>query len=221
MGSTDLAGRLDLAVLAPGTHRDQVRSACREARELGCAAVCVAPVWVGEAAKMLQGSSVSVAAVIGFPLGASTTLSKVVEALECIKQGASELDIVIHVGAALSGDYKAVRNEAREIVKRTPEVLHKFILEMGLLPEATLKRTVKAVAAADPAFLKTGTGTTGPGITVAAVQQLRQMAPASIRLKASGGIRTRQQAEALLAAGADRLGTSRAGELLGSGGESH
>ena len=221
MGSNDLASRLDLAVLAPGTHRDQVRSACRQARDLGCAAVCVAPAWVGEAAKMLQGSSVSVAAVVGFPLGASTTLSKVVEALECIKQGATELDIVIHVGAALSGDFKAVRNEAREIVKRTPEALHKFILEMGLLSEATLKRTVKAVAAADPAFLKTGTGTTGPEITVAAVQQLRQMTPASIRLKASGGIRTRQQAEALVAAGADRLGTSRAGELLESGGESH
>ncbi len=218
--SSDLASRLEVAVLAPGTQREQVRSACRQARELGCAAVCVAPVWVGEAAKMLQGSSVVVAGVVGFPLGASTTLSKVFEALECIKQGASELDIVIHLGAALSGDFKAVRTEAREIVKRTPEAVHKFILEMGLLPEAILKRTVKAVAAADPAFLKTGTGTVGPDVTVAAVEQLRRLAPASIRLKASGGIRTRGLAEALVAAGADRLGTSRAAELLGADGES-
>jgi deoxyribose-phosphate aldolase len=210
----DLVSRVDLAVLAPGTQLEDVRSACRQARELGCAAVCVAPAWVGEAAKQLEGSTVAVAAVVGFPLGASTTLSKVFESLECIKEGAAELDIVIHVGAALSGDFKAVRNEAREIVKRTPEALHKFILEMGLLPEDTLKRTVKAVAAADPAFLKTGTGTAGPEITAEALQQLRQLTPASIRLKAAGGIRTRAQAEALVAAGADRLGTSRVVDLL-------
>jgi deoxyribose-phosphate aldolase len=210
----DLAGRVDLAVLAPGSGRDQVRAACKEARDLGCAAVCVAPAWVAEAARALQGSKVAVAAVVGFPLGANTVLSKVFEALECIKDGASELDIVIHVGAACSGDFKVVRKEAAEIVQRTPEAVHKFILEMSLLSETALQRAVKAVSAAEPAFLKTGTGTAGPAVTPEDVERLRRLAPQAVSIKAAGGIRTVRQARALVDAGADRLGTSGARALL-------
>ncbi|MGD8377483.1 MAG: deoxyribose-phosphate aldolase [Acidobacteriota bacterium] len=212
-----IPGCIDVAVLAPGTTRDDVLAACREARDLRCAAVCVAPVWVAEAHRALEGSAVALSAAIGFPLGASTTLAKVFEALECLKHGATELDIVIHVGAARSGDFRSIKEEAREIRKRTPEAVHKFILEMALLPEDALKRAVKAVAASGPAFLKTGTGTVGE-VRPEDVARLRKLAPTAIRIKAAGGIRTPEQARDLLAAGADRLGTSTARALLGPSG---
>lgn len=208
-----IPGCIDLAALAPGTSRDDVLAACREARELHCASVCVSPVWVAEAHKALEGSGVAVGAVIGFPLGASTTLAKMFEALECLKHGASELDIVIHVGGARSGDFRSIKEEAREIRKRTPEAVHKFILEMPLLSDDALKRAVKAVAASGPAFLKTGTGTVGE-VRPEDVARLRKLAPAAIRIKAAGGIRTPEQARDLLAAGADRLGTSTPRVLL-------
>jgi deoxyribose-phosphate aldolase len=210
-----LAARLDVAALAPGTRREDVLRACREARELGCAAVCVAPAWVGEAARALAGSAVAVCGVVGFPLGAATTLGKVFEALECLKAGASELDVVIHVGAARSGDFRAVRDEAKEIVRRTPETVHKFILEWPLLDEGQRRRVVDAVVAASPAFLKTGTGTVGDLVRPEDVESLRRLAPPTVRIKAAGGIRTRPQAEALVQAGADRLGTSTPRALLG------
>ena len=211
-----LAARIDLAALSPGTGKVEVLAACREARELGCAAVCVVPAWVETAAAALQGSGVAVCGVVGFPLGGNTTLTKVFEALECMKAGASEIDIVIHVGAARSGETGLLEAEAREIVKRSPEMLHKFILEVGLLDDNQLKRAVKAVASASPAFLKTGTGMAGPPVTPDDVRKLRSLTPSKIRLKASGGIRTHEEAVALVAAGADRLGTSTPRALLPS-----
>jgi len=205
---TSLAQKIDLAILAPGVGRREIRDGCREARDLGCASVCVPPAWVGEAAKRLAGSGVAVGAVVGFPSGATTTLAKVFEALECVKAGATELDVVIHVGAARSGDFRALRAEAEEILRRTPEATHKFILEMSLLSGSELERVVKAVAAAGPAFLKTGTGTVGDPVAPEDVERLRQLAPAGVRIKAAGGIRDRAAALALLRAGADRLGSS-------------
>ena len=218
-----LASRIDLAALSPGTDREAVRAACREARELGCASVCVAPAWVAEAAKQLEGSAVAVCGVVGFPLGATTTLVKTLEALECVKGGAAELDIVIHVGGARSGDLKEVRQEAHEIIKRTPECLHKFILEMPLLPADRLAEVVRSLVLAEPAFLKTGTGTVGEPVRPEEIARLRELVPASIRLKAAGGIRDNAVAVALVAAGADRLGTSSPRQVLGlaaSGGPS-
>jgi deoxyribose-phosphate aldolase len=211
---SEVAARIDLAILAPGADRESVRSGCAEAVTLGLAAVCVSPVWVREAAERLAGSGVKVAAVVGFPLGASTTLTKVFEALECLKGGALELDIVLHIGAARSGDPPAIRQEASEILKRTPEATHKLIVEMSLLDEETLRQTVLAAAAAGPAFLKTGTGTVGPPVSAADVARLRSLAPPGIRIKAAGGIRDAGQAAGLLAAGADRLGTSAARRVL-------
>ncbi len=214
----EIAARLDVAALAPGTTREDVRAACREARDLGCASVCVPPVWVSEAVAALQGSEVAVGSVVGFPSGGGTTLAKVIEALECIKAGAVELDVVIAIGLARSGDYKAVRKEVAEIVQRTPDAIHKFILEMGLLTGSQLRRTVKAVAAAGPAFLKSGTGTIGPSVTAGEIEELRALTPPGISIKAAGGIRTHEQALALVAAGADRLGTSTPRGLLASDG---
>jgi len=210
----EVAARIDLAILAAGTDRETIRSGCAEAVQLGLAAVCVCPVWVQEAAERLAGTEVKVAAVVGFPLGASTALSKVFEALECLKAGAVELDVVLHLGAARSGDARAVRQEASEIVKRTPGATHKLIVEMNLLDEAALRQTVIGAGAAGPAFLKTGTGTIGPPVTPADVARLRALAPPGIRIKAAGGIRDAAQAAALLAAGADRLGSSAARRLL-------
>jgi deoxyribose-phosphate aldolase len=210
-----LAARIDVAALSPGADRATVHAACLDARELGCASVCVPPAWVAEAAKQLEGTNVAVCGVVGFPLGATTTLVKVFEALECVKGGATELDIVIHVGGVRSGDIKEMRLEAQELVKRTPECLHKFILEMPLLNVDRLAKVVRSLATAEPAFLKTGTGTVGEPVRPAEIARLRELTPASIRLKAAGGIRDQQTALALVAAGADRLGTSSPRAVLG------
>ena len=211
---SEVAARIDLAILAAGADREAVRSGCEEAVALGLAAVCVSPVWVREAAERLAGSGVKVAAVVGFPLGASTTLTKVFEALECLKGGAAELDIVLHLGAARAGDARSIREEAVEILKRTKEATHKLIVEMNLLDESALRATVIAAAAAGPAFLKTGTGTVGGPVSASDVARLRALCPAGIRIKAAGGIRDAAQAAALLDAGADRLGTSAARRVL-------
>ena len=152
--------------------------------------------------------------------GDGTTLAKVIEALECIKAGASELDVVIAIGLARSGDFKAVRKEVAEIIQRTPDAIHKFILEIGLLDGEQLRRTVKAVAAAGPEFLKSGTGTSGPPVSVADIEHPRSLTPPGISIKAAGGIRSSEQAAALVKAGADRLGTSTPRVLLGSAGGS-
>jgi deoxyribose-phosphate aldolase len=210
----EVAARIDLAILAPGADRDAARSGCDEAAALGLAAVCVSPIWVREAAERLGRSGVKVAAVVGFPLGATTTLAKVFEALECLKGGAVELDVVLNLGAARAGDARAIREEASEILKRTPEATHKLIVEMNLLDEKALRQTVIAAAAAGPAFLKTGTGTVGAAVSAADVARLRALCPAGIRIKAAGGIRDAAQAAALLEAGADRLGTSAARHVL-------
>ena len=215
IGNQDpMAGNIDVAVLAPGARREDVQRACRDALRFGCASVCVAPVWVAEAAAELAGSPVAVGAVIGFPLGAATTLTKVFESLECIKHGAIELDVVVHLGAARSGDFKSVREEAKELMKRTSEATHKFILEMSILTDDELRRTVKALVAAGPAFVKTGTGTVGEAVRPEDVARLRKITPRGIAIKAAGGIRTRQHAEALLEAGATRIGTSTPATVL-------
>jgi deoxyribose-phosphate aldolase len=218
---SSLAKTIDLAILAPGVGLREIQDGCREARNLGCASVCVPPAWVGEAARRLAGSDVAVGAVVGFPSGATTTLAKVFEALECVKAGATELDLVVHVGAARSGDFRALRSEAEEILRRTPEATHKFILEMSLLSGSELERAVKAVAAAGPAFLKTGTGTVGEPVTPGDVERLRRLAPRSVRIKAAGGIRDRAAALALLRAGADRLGSSTPRNILQEGDPVH
>ena len=207
-----LARRLDATLLtADATARDIV-ALVRTAIALECAAVCVSPVHVETAARAARGSGLGVASVAGFPLGASPLRAKLEECRFALAGGASELDVVIPIWAARAGDLAIVEAELTAILETAGSAATKVILEMALLGEY-LADTISILNRLKPAFAKTGTGYARP-VGVEDVRALRAGLDPAIAIKAAGGIRTRSQAEALVAAGADRLGTSRAAELL-------
>jgi deoxyribose-phosphate aldolase len=204
-----VAGSIDHTLLKPETTQEQVSALCREAVHFGFAAVCVNPWWISLAATLLQGTPVKVGTTIGFPLGANHTTVKRFEAEEAIRLGAQELDMVINIGALKSGDRQSVQNDIGAVV----EVAHgggaiaKVILEAPLLSleEKILGCELSLAAKAD--FVKTATGFFG-GATVADVSLMRGVVGTRSGVKASGGIRTAAAAQAMLEAGANRLGTS-------------
>lgn len=204
-----LAGSIDHTLLKAETTQEQIIRLCDEARHFNFAAVCVSPWWIGLAASRLSGTEVKVAATIGFPLGANHTTVKRFEAEEAIRLGAQELDMVLNVGALKSGDRQSVQNDIAAVV----EVAHgagaivKVILETPLLSlqEKILCCELSLAAKAD--FVKTATGFLG-GATVDDVSLMRGVVGTRAGVKASGGIRTASTAQAMMAAGANRIGTS-------------
>ncbi len=206
----ELARTIDHTLLAPEAGPEGIDRLCKEARVWGFAAVCVNPVWVPRATAALDGTAVGVAAVCGFPLGATTTACKAAEAAGAARDGASEIDMVLRIGHARAGLWDEVEADIRAVVEAAGEhgATVKVILECGLLDdEAKTEAAVRAVAAG-AAFVKTSTGFLAGGATVHDVALLRRAVDGKARVKASGGIRTLGQARAMLAAGADRLGTS-------------
>lgn len=204
-----LAGSIDHTLLKPETTSEQVLRLCEEARFFSFAAVCVSPWWIGLASSRLSGSPVKVAATIGFPLGANHTTVKRFEAEEAVRLGAQELDMVLNIGALKSGDRQSVQNDIAAVV----EVAHasgaivKVILETPLLTieEKILCCELSLAAKAD--FVKTATGFLG-GATSDDVSLMRGVVGTRAGVKASGGIRTAAAAQAMIDAGASRLGTS-------------
>ncbi|MFN7975992.1 MAG: deoxyribose-phosphate aldolase [Acidobacteriota bacterium] len=150
----------------------------------------------------------SVAAVVGFPLGNTTTAMKQLEALECEKEGATELDVVINIGALKAGDARYVEREIDLVMRRTPECAHKVIIETGMLDAPEVLGAVRIVNALRPAFIKTCTGFGPRGVTVADVDLIRSELADGILVKASAGIKDLASATALVGAGASVLGTS-------------
>jgi deoxyribose-phosphate aldolase len=216
MSPEELAAVIDHTLLKPTATAAEIEQLCREALQWGCASVCVLPFFVPLAYRLLRGSSVRVCTVIGFPLGGTTHRAKIAEAEDAVTMGARELDMVINLPALVNGELNTVEREIAAIaaiVHRHGGVL-KVILECGLLsPEQqTLAAQLAARAGAD--FVKTSTGFLARGATVEDVQRLRSAVPDTVRVKASGGIRTYAQALSLLAAGAARLGTSATAALL-------
>jgi len=209
----DLAARIDLACLRPEATAGEVKDLCRRAREAGFAAVVLLPCHLETAAGVLEGSPVALCAAVAFPLGAATLPVKIFEAIQCEMLGARELDVVLDHSAVRARDRRRLRKEVVSIMSKTPDLLHKFILEVGTLEEADLRPALKAVARARPAFVKTGTGRHGPALHEQ-VRRLRKDLDARIRIKAAGGVRTLEEVEALVEAGADRVGTSAGFEIL-------
>ncbi len=205
-----LARAIDHTLLKPEATRAQVRALAAQALEQGFAAVCVNPLWVEEVAGLLQGSSVKVATVVGFPLGATTTNIKVREAEHAWQRGARELDVVVALGLLKGGEEEAFRQDLEAVVAVAASygAQVKAILETCLLSEEEKVRAALLAVEAGVHFLKTSTGFGGGGATVEDVALLRKLAPPQVGVKASGGIRSFAQARALLAAGANRLGTS-------------
>ncbi|MBW4439813.1 MAG: deoxyribose-phosphate aldolase [Plectolyngbya sp. WJT66-NPBG17] len=208
----DIATFIDHSLLSPIATPVQVEQWCDEADRYRFASVCVLPVHVKQATNLLHGKQPKVTTVIGFPLGASTSIVKLYEAQEAVENGATELDVVINLGWLKAGNLDALHREIAEIRDATGCPI-KTILEMSLLTEEEKQIAAQICLEAGAAFLKTSTGWNG-GATVADVRLLREIAQGRVGIKASGGIRTIEHALELIVAGATRLGTSKGVELL-------
>ncbi|BAY61932.1 deoxyribose-phosphate aldolase [Calothrix brevissima NIES-22] len=208
----DIAPFIDHALLTPTATPEQVEQWCEEADRFHFAAVCLHPTYVKQAAELLHGKNPKVCTVIGFPTGATTSVVKLYEAQEAVENGATELDVVINLGWLKAGKTEAVHREIAEICEETGQTV-KVILETNLLTDAEKKIAAEIAMEAGAAFLKTSTGWNG-GATISDVRLLKEIARERVGIKASGGIRTVNQALELILAGATRLGTSRGVDLI-------
>jgi deoxyribose-phosphate aldolase len=203
----ELAGYIDHTLLKPDAIESQFEQLCNEAVKYKFKSVCVNSSWVPFVAKKLRGSGIIICSVIGFPLGGMDTRSKAFEARSAIANGATELDMVINVGALKSGNLKLVEEDIRAIKRACRSTtLLKVILETGLLTDAEkiLACEISKKSGAD--FVKTSTGFSGSGATVQDIALMRRIVGPNMGVKASGGIKTFGQAVALINAGANRLG---------------
>lgn len=199
---------IDHTILKPDATIDMIKNLCEEARQYQFASVCVNPCYVDLAAHLLSGSGVKVATVIGFPLGATLSAVKAFEAREAVLRKADELDMVMNIGAAKLGLWEAVTDDIRQVVEAAGDSKVKVIIETGLLTDDEKRLACQAVLTGGAAYVKTSTGFGPGGATVADIQLFKAVVDNQLGIKASGGIRTREQAEAMIAAGATRLGTS-------------
>ncbi len=211
-----IAGLIDHTLLKAAATEKDIVSLCHEAKLSRFAAVCVNPCYVRIAAKILFGTGVGVAAVVGFPLGATLTEIKVQEVFAVKALGAREVDMVMNISRAKSSDWYAVEQDIRRVVETAHScgLIIKVIIETSLLDEQEKKRAAEIVTRSGADFIKTSSGFAGGGATPEDVRNLRRWLGRDVKIKASGGIRTREAALQLIAAGADRLGTSCGLDLL-------
>ena len=222
-GSDGLASLIDHTLLKPDATREEVQQLCREAAQFCFASVCVNPNWVALCRELLRDSGVKVCTVIGFPLGAHLADVKAYETRRAIEQGAEEVDMVINIGALKSRDYALVEQDIHGVVAAANgRAIVKVILETSLLSrdEKVMGCTLSKAAGAD--YVKTSTGFGGGGATVEDVTLMSETVGPDMGVKASGGVRTREDAERMVAAGATRLGASAGvkivrGEAAGEG----
>lgn len=212
----DLAKYIDHTILKPEASVEQIRVLCQEAAKHHFAAVCVNPVFVDLAAHLLAGSGVKVATVVGFPLGATFTEIKVAETKAAIERRADEIDMVINLSAIKSGAWDAVENDIRAVVTAAEGRTVKVILETCLLTNEEKHMACQAAVAAGANFVKTSTGFSTGGATVEDIVLMKQVVGDKALIKASGGVRSREQAEAMIAAGASRIGTSAGVAIISS-----
>lgn len=208
MKKQDIAAMIDHTLLKPFATREQIEKLCREAAQHHFASVCVNPCHVPQAAGLLQGTGVKVCTVVGFPLGANASETKAFETRKAIADGAQEVDMVINIGAAKAGDMRAVEEDIRTVVMAASGTLVKVILETCFLTDAEKAAACQAAARAGADFVKTSTGFGLGGATETDVALMKASIPETMRVKASGGIRSYEEALAMIAAGASRLGTS-------------
>jgi deoxyribose-phosphate aldolase len=213
-----LPSLIDQTLLKPEAQRSDIQRLCDEALEYHFGAVCLAGSWVGECVQRLSGSSVAVVTVAGFPLGASTTRSKVAETDELIGLGADEIDMVAPIGRMLDGDWEYVAADIAAVVEAADGRIVKVILETAVLDRDTMRAAARVAEEAGAGFVKTSTGMhPAGGATLEAVRLLRQSVGPDVGVKAAGGIRTRETALQMLAAGATRIGTSSGVAIVGAG----
>lgn len=209
-GAGEVAELIDHTLLKPDATANDIEKLCREAAEFHFATVCVNPTWVALAHKLLRGAGVGVCAVVGFPLGATTPDVKHYETRRAIFDGASEIDMVLNIGALKSNDLRLVEQDIEAVTTPCHDhgVVSKVIIEAALLSdeEKVTASTLTKAAGAD--FVKTSTGFGPGGATVADVMLMRKVVGADMGVKAAGGVRDLEQVKAMIAAGASRIGAS-------------
>lgn len=210
----NLASYIDHTILKAQAEPHDIEKLCDEAIKHSFAAVCVNPVYVELAAKRLKGSAVKVATVVGFPLGATTSEVKVLETKNAITLGAQEIDMVMSIGRFLAEDTKFVANEIGNVVKASGNLPVKVIIETCYLSLMQIELASKIACDEGAAFVKTSTGFGTRGATVEDINTIRETVGDKCLIKAAGGIRTREQALAMISAGASRIGTSSGVEIV-------
>lgn len=199
---------IDHTLLKPETTREQVQKLCEEARTHHFFSVCINPYNVKDASTFLLGSDVLVCTVIGFPLGANTTETKVFETKQAIKEGACEIDMVVNIGAVKNKDWDYVKADIQSVVAAAAGKFVKVILETCLLNDSEKIKVCQLASEAGAHFVKTSTGFSSGGATLEDVQLMKKNILPHMEVKASGGVRDLASAKAFIASGATRLGTS-------------
>ncbi len=212
--ATSLARIIDHTVVRPDATVADVERACADARKYGFACVVVNSCHVARARDLLAGTLIKVCAVVGFPHGACTTTVKIVEAMEAVKNGASELDIVANIGMVKSGRMDVAEIDIKNIIAMTPQKVHKIILETGSLTPDEIRSLCTIAVRAGAEFIKTSTGYGPRGATVEDIRLMREAVGSQCRIKASGGIRDLAAVATFMGAGADRVGTSAGPAIL-------
>lgn len=214
----ELAAFIDHTLLAPDATAEAVDRLCAEAAGAGFAAVCVNGVWVPSCVDALAGTGVAVASVVGFPLGACGTASKVDETGHVVDAGAAEVDMVLDLGGLKSGDLERVRADVAAVADRahTAGAVVKVIIETCLLDDDEKATACRLAVDAGADYVKTSTGFSTGGATVHDVALMRSVVGGSIGVKASGGVRTAEAARAMIEAGATRIGTSSGLAIVGA-----
>lgn len=219
--SVNIGSMIDHTVLKPETTKAQIEALCAEAKEYKFASVCVNPTWVETAAALLKGTNVKVCTVIGFPLGATTVETKAFETKDAIAKGATEVDMVINIGALKDKNDELVERDIRAVVDAAKgKALTKVIIEASLLTEEEKVRACELSVKAGADFVKTSTGFSTGGATVEDITLMRKTVGPDLGVKASGGVRDRAGALAMVEAGATRIGAS-AGISIVKGEESN
>jgi deoxyribose-phosphate aldolase len=206
----DLARMIDHTLLKPDATQKEIEKLCEEAKQYGFASVCINPSHVKLCATLLRDTDVKVCTVIGFPLGATSSAAKAFETDRAIKDGAREVDMVINIGMLKSGEYEYVKEDILSVVSAAHSfgVLAKVIIETGLLSDEEKVKACMLAKHAGADFVKTSTGFAKGGATVGDIALMRKVVGPELGVKASGGVRSQEDALALIASGADRIGAS-------------
>ncbi|GKU81321.1 deoxyribose-phosphate aldolase [Niallia sp. NCCP-28] len=204
-----IAGMIDHTLLKPEAIKQQIISLCEEAKEYSFASVCVNPIWVKTASGLLAGTTVKVCTVIGFPLGATTSATKAFETKDAIENGATEVDMVINIGALKDGNLELVKGDIKAVADAAGnKALTKVIIETSLLTDEEKETACRLAVEAGADFVKTSTGFSTGGATAPDIQLMRKTVGPDIGVKASGGVRSSEDTQKLVEAGATRIGAS-------------
>ena len=215
MDKKELAKMIDHTLLKPEATYEQIVKLCKEALEYGFASVCINPCYVNAAYQLLKGSDVKVCTVVGFPLGAATSETKAFEAVQAVNRGASEIDMVINVGYLKSGNHDYVEEDIKTLVNKiNGRALVKVIIETCLLDDEEKIIACKLAKKAGADFVKTSTGFNMSGATSEDVALMYETVSPNLKVKASGGIRTYEDAIKMINAGASRIGVSASVKII-------